>query len=160
MIKKVVVRVKDRDKHIYEKRAKKHDFLKYWRPVKYYIKRKYNLSQAELEMILYLYDADVFTKEEFNEFASMLAWDKNRFKSMMDRGLIRKWRDGQRKVAHLYELTQQAKLICNQTYKKLLQEEHISEDPYQNDMMKKKSYTDKVYSNIIKKMNARKKGSS
>lgn len=157
MIKKVYIKRKDKDKYVYTKRAKKHDFLKYWRPVKYYIKRKYNLSQAELEMILYLYDADVFTKEEFNEFASMLTWDKSRFRAMMDRGLIRKWRDGQRKVAHLYELTQQAKLICNQTYKKLLQEEHISEDPYQNEMMKGDSYSDKVYRNIIKKMNRKKK---
>jgi len=157
MIKKVYVKKIDKDKHIYTSRKKKHNFLKYWRPVKYYIKRKYNLSQSELEMLLYLYDTDVFKKEEFNDFASILSWDKNRFKDMMDRGFIRKWRDGQRKVAHLYELTHKAKLICNQTYKKLMQEEHISEDPYQNDMFKGDSYSDKVYRNIIKKMNRKKK---
>lgn len=157
MIKKVYVKKIDKDKHIYTSRKKKHNFLKYWRPVKYYIKRKYDLSQSELEMLLYLYDTDVFKKEEFNDFASILSWDKNRFKDMMDRGFIRKWRDGQRKVAHLYELTHKGKLICNQTYKKLMQEEHISEDPYQNEMFKGDSYSDKVYRNIIKKMNRKKK---
>ena len=157
MIKKVYIKRKDKGKHIYTKREKQYNFLKYWRPVKYYIKRKYKLTEAELEMILYLYDADVFTKDEFNEFATMLAWDKERFRKMMDRGFIRMWRDGQRKVAHLYELTQQAKLICNQTYKKLMQDEHISEDPYQNEMMKGESYSDKIYRNIIKKMNQNKK---
>lgn len=157
MIKRVYIKRKDKGKNVYTKREKQYSFLKYWRPVKYYIKRKYKLSEAELEMILYLYDADVFTKDDFNEFASMLAWDKERFSKMMDRGLIRMWRDGQRKVAHLYELTQQAKLICNQTYKKLMQDEHISEDPYQNEMMKGESYSDKIYRNIIKKMNAKKK---
>lgn len=159
MIKKVYLKKRDKNKNIHTTRVKQYNFLKYWRPVKYYIKRKYDITQSELEMMLYLYDTNVFTKEEWNEFASIISWDKNRFKNMMDRGFIRKWRDGQRRVAHLYELTHKAKMICNQTYKKLMQDEHISEDPYQNEMFKGDSYSDKVYRNIIKKMNSRRKES-
>lgn len=158
MIKKVYLKKRDKNKNIHTTRVKQYNFLKYWRPVKYYIKRKYDISQSELEMMLYLYDTNVFTKEEWNEFASIISWNKNRFKNMMDRGFIKKWRDGQRRVAHLYELTHKAKMICNQTYKKLMQDEHISEDPYQNEMFKGDSYSDKVYRNIIKKMNSRREG--
>ena len=37
--------------------------------------------------------------------------------------------------------------------KKLTQEEIISENPYRNKIFKGSNYTDKVYKNIIKKMN-------
>ena len=72
----------------------------------------------------------------------------------MDRGFIRKWRDRRKEgYADLYELTQQAKLICNQTYKKLTQEEPISEDKYRNEVFRSDNYMDKIYRRLIKKMN-------
>ena len=33
-----------------------YNFLKYWRVVRYWVKKKYGLSQGELEVLLYLYD--------------------------------------------------------------------------------------------------------
>ena len=54
-----------RGKKKYFSREKKHNFLKNWRIVRYYIKRKYDLSSTELEVLLYLYDSDLFTKKEF-----------------------------------------------------------------------------------------------
>ena len=53
----------------------------------------------------------------------------------------------------MYELTPKAKRICVHTYKKLLGLELISEDPYRNKIMKGDNYMDKVYRNLIKKMN-------
>ena len=75
---------------------------------------------------------------------------------MVEKGLIKKWRDRKEtQRSTLYELTIRAKRICNHMYKKLLQEEIISEDPYRNEIFKGKSYMDKVYKNLIKKMNAK-----
>ena len=56
--------------------------------------------------------------------------------------------------ARLYELSHKAKIICSLTYKKLMSEEPISEDPRSNPLFKSESYMDKVYKNVIKKMNA------
>lgn len=139
----------------YQKRDKDHDFLKYWRVVRYYITKQYNISYPELELLLYLYDEGVFTKTDFKDFEQSMSWSKGRFEELMDRGLIRKWRD-RRKAGHanLYELTQQAKLICNQTYKKLTQEEPISEDKYRNEVFRSNNYMDKIYKRLIKKMNS------
>ena len=144
----------------YQKRDKQHDFLKYWRIVRYYITRQYNISYPELELLLYLYDEGVFTKTDFKEFEECMSWKKGRFEELMERGLIRKWRD-RRKAghAHLYELTQQAKLICNHTYKKLTKEENISEDKYRNEVFRSNNYMDKIYRRLIKKMNSTKKPS-
>ena len=74
---------------------------------------------------------------------------------MVKDGYIRKWRDRKEtQRSNLWELTIKSKRICNHLYKKLMQEEIISEDPYRNEIFKGKSYMDKVYKNIIKKMNS------
>lgn len=156
MYKRFYVNKKPRKTPIYRPREKEHNFLKYHRLVKYYIKNKYELSEHELDMILYLYDENVFTKDMFNSYAQCMSWDKSRFSNMVEKGLIKKWRDRKEtQRSTLYELTIRAKRICNHMYKKLLQEEIISEDPYRNEIFKGKSYMDKVYKNLIKKMNAK-----
>ena len=44
------------------------DYLKYWRVVRYFVKRKYGLSQSELEMLLFLRSEKYFSKDDFDEF--------------------------------------------------------------------------------------------
>jgi hypothetical protein len=155
MYKRFYVDKKPKKTPIYQPRPRANNFLKYWRVVKYYIKNKYEISEPELEMILFLYDESVFTKEMFNDFAETMSWDKKRFSSMVEGGYIKKWRDKKEtQRSNLWELTIKSKRICNHLYKKLLQEELISEDPYRNEIFKGKSYMDKIYKGIIKKMNS------
>lgn len=143
----------------YQQRYKNHDFLKYWRIVRYYVMRRYKISYPDLELLLYLYDEGVFTKTDFKVFTQCMNWKKGRFEELVERGFIRKWRSrSTTKHADLYELTQTAKLICSHTYKKLMQEEPISETPQKNVIFKGEKYMDKVYRNLIKKMNEKTKG--
>lgn len=74
---------------------------------------------------------------------------------MVNKGLIKEWRPGGEKYgkAKLWELSHQGKNICSLTYKKLMMEEPISEEPRSNPIFKKTNYTDKVYKKIIEKMN-------
>ena len=74
-------------------------------------------------------------------------------KLLIDRDLIKLWRKGEARQRDLFELTQQAKLICNHTYKKLNGEESISENPYRNEIFKGSTQIDKAYKKLIKKMN-------
>lgn len=137
----------------YQVREKRFNFLKNWRVVRYYIMRKYNITQVELEMLLYLYDENLFTKRDFKDFEQSMAWRKERFDQLMEKEYIRLWRKGTGNQASLYELTMSAKMICNQTYKKLTGEEHISESPNQNIVFKGEKYMDKIYRKLIRKMN-------
>jgi len=136
-------------------RQREHNFLKYWRVVKYYIKRKYEISSMELDMLLYLYDLPYFKKEDFNYYGNTMSWDKKRFFEMVNKGLIKEWRPGGEKYARakLWELSHKGKTICSLTYKKLNKEEPISEEPRSNPIFKKQNYMDKVYRNIIQGMN-------
>lgn len=156
MYKRLYVKKKPRKTPTYFPKEKQHNFLKYYRVVKYYIKSKYNISELDLDMILFLYDEDIFTKDIFNDFARTMSWNKERFSQMVEAGYIKKWRDRKEtQRSNLYELTISSKRICNHMYKKLTQEEVISEDPYRNEIFKGKSYMDKIYKDIIKKMNAK-----
>lgn len=156
MYKRFYVAKKPKKTPTYQYRPRQHNFLKYWRVVKYYIKDKYKISSSELDMLLFLYDENVFTRKIFNSFSETMSWDKNRFSSMVESGYIKKWRDRKEtQRSTLWELTLKSKRICNHLYKKLMQEEVISEDPYRNEIFKGKSYMDKVYKNIIKKMNSK-----
>lgn len=139
---------------VYNSYKKEFDFLKNWRVVRYYIQKRYDISTSELDMLLYLYDENVFDRDLFNDFAESMSWERRRFSIMNEKGLIRVWRKG-KKGEHkkLYELTHKAKLICSHTYKKLLGLELISEDPYRNNIMKGENYMDKIYRNLIRKMN-------
>ena len=74
----------------YEK-ERKYNFLKYWRIVKYYIKRKYDLSEPDLEMLLYLYDEGRFDMNAFKEYSNIMHWDRNRFWKLKKRGFINIW---------------------------------------------------------------------
>lgn len=109
----------------------------------------------ELDMLLYLYDLPYFRKEDFNYYGSTMSWDKKRFYEMVNKGLLKEWRPGGEKYgrAKLWELSHKGKTICGLTYKKLMMEEPISEEPRSNPIFKKSNYTDKVYKKVIEKMN-------
>lgn len=156
MYNRFYLKKKPRKSITFNPREREFSFLKNLRVVRYYIQKRYDLSASELDMLLFLYDESVFDKDLFNEFANSMSWSKKRFSDMIKKGHIKLWRKGQRaKHRQLYELTQSSKLICSHTYKKLLGLELISEDPYRNKIMKGENYMDKIYRNLIRKMNSR-----
>lgn len=140
----------------FTKQARKpvHNFLKYWRITRYWVKRKYNISQEELEVLLFLYDEEVFTRTTFSEFNALLSYDNTRFQKLQDKGLIVVWRenDGFRNKK-LFTLSMQAKRMCAEVYKKLIQEEKFPENRQNNPIFKGNDYNDRMYRKMIKMMN-------
>lgn len=135
-------------------KSKTNDYLKYWRVIRYFYKALHGLNQADLDMILFLYSEDYFTKDKFIEFDELLAWDKCRFERLRREGWICVFRKrmGARKA--LYELSYKSKRMVHEIYKKLNGDEIPTSVSY-NPMFKKDvGYADKVYRNMIKSMNA------
>ena len=75
-------------------REPEHNYLKYWRVVSYWARKKYDITSAELDMLLYLYDLPYFKREDFNYYGKTMSWDKKRFISMKRKGLVKLWRQG------------------------------------------------------------------
>lgn len=131
------------------------DYLKYWRVIRYFIKAKYKLTTAELEMLLFLKTEGRFSRDNFDEFNEVMSWDVKRFEKLRKEGWIEVFRvgnkPGQRRA--LYQLSYKSQRVITSVYKKLEGEE-IPESPSANPMFKKEvSYSDKVYRNAIKNIN-------
>jgi hypothetical protein len=133
--------------------------LKYWRVIQMYIKRRYKLSQTDIDCLMFLYSEKYFTITKFKEYENLLFWDKDRFNSLKKRGWIEVFRVGdkraaiRKRVATIYCLSIKGTRLISSIYKKLSGEE-IPEMGCINPMFKRNvRYTDKVYRMMIKTMN-------
>ena len=95
------------------------DYLKYWRVIRQYIKVKYNLTQSDLDVILFLNSENYFSKDKFEEFDRILSWDENRFDKLLRDGWIEVFRERKGKTKGLYNLSYKSKRVITSIYKKL-----------------------------------------
>ena len=131
-----------------------HDCLKYWRVIRYFVKRKYGLNTADLDMLLFLYSEDIFSKDKFEEFDNLLSWDEDRFDRLLRDGWIEVFRRSPKKFKSLYSLSYKTNRVIGSIYKKLSGEEiptSLSGNPM---FAKNVKFSDKVYKKMILDMNA------
>ena len=129
----------------------KKNYMKYWRVVKYFVKDKYGITTADLEMLLFLYDEPYFTKAKFTEFNKVFSWDRQRFKRLVTNGWVETIRTESKSRLSVYDLTYKAKRAINLIYE-ILEGREIGQD--KGDMFKSAAgYNDKVYRNMIEEMN-------
>ena len=133
-------------------KLKVNDCLKYWRVIRYFIKSKYVLTTPDLDMLLFLYSEDIFTKEKFKEFNELLSWDKDRFDRLLRDGWIEVFRKEPKKFKTLYDLSYKSQRVISSIYKKLSGEE-IPADKNNRMFAKNVKYSDQVYRNMIIEMN-------
>lgn len=120
--------------------------------IRYYIKMKYKLNTGDLDMLLFLYSEDYFSKDKFKEFDKLLSWNVTRFDRLLRDGWIEVFRKRVGKNKALYELSYKGKRVVNSIYKKLNGDE-IPSSEHNPIFHRNVSYTDKVYKNFIKEMN-------
>ena len=132
---------------------KAEDYLKYWRVIRQFMKVKYSLSQSDLDVLLFLYSESYFDRDRFDEFNSLLGWDVKRFSRLLKDGWIEIFRKHKGRYKSIYVISSRGKAVVRSIYRKLNGEE-IPVSLSQNSMfLKNVSYTDKVYRNMIVKMN-------
>jgi len=133
--------------------SKNQDYLKYWRVIKYFTQVKYKLKAGDLDMLLFLYSEKYFGKQKFNEFNELLPWDVKRFDKLLRDGWISVFRKRQGNKKTLYEISYKGKRMISSIYKKLNGEEIPMSESGNPMFATNVSYTDKVYRNMIKRMN-------
>ena len=101
------------------RRTPTHDYLKYWRVIRYWVKAKYGLSTPDLEMLLFLYSEQMFNKTQFSKYEELMSWDIKRFGRLLKDDWIHVWRKRKGNETTLYELTYKSKRIVTMIYKKL-----------------------------------------
>lgn len=134
-------------------KSRKDDYLKYWRVIRQYAKVKYELSQDDLDMLLFLYSEQYFGQAKFKEFDTLLKWEAGRFKKLIKKGWIVKFRNRVGNRPSIYQLPIKTTRMIQTIYRKLNGEEIPVSSTYNRMFLKNVSYTDKVYRDMIIEMN-------
>ena len=129
------------------------DYLKYWRVIRQFVKIKYELTQSDLDMLLFLYSEKYFDKDKFEEFHSLLGWDSNKFESLRQKEWIQVFRKRVGTHRTVYQLSLKANRMIQSIYRKLNGEEIPVSADGNKMFLKNVSYSDKVYRNMIIEMN-------
>jgi len=128
----------------YIRKEPSNDYLKFYRVVRRFTLLKYDLSTSDLEMLMYLYTAGLFTYQEFIVYSSNFSWDKKRFKRMKDSGWIHMFRDKVGAEYRLYELTRHGRHIIGNMYKMLNCEMEIPMAQKNNPAVARRNFSEKT----------------
>ncbi len=131
------------------------NLLKHYRIIRKWACKVNNLKDADLELIIYLDSLDLFTKQDFKTGVLTYSWDNRRWNRLLKEGWITVWRKRNRSTQkyNLYKISFKGKQLVARIYRIMLEEEEIPTTERSNLIMKRNSYTDKVLSVAITKMN-------
>jgi len=129
------------------------NLLKYYRLVRRWACKTYDLKDADLELLVYLDCKKLFTRNDFINGRYTYGEDKNRWERLRRNGWIDVFKERNRKSSKyaVYKVSSKGKRLINRIYRILLAEEDLptaTTSVFYNN----KSYTDKVYNKAIDDM--------
>ena len=129
------------------------NLLKYYRLIRKWACKTYNLKDADLELLVYLDCKSRFTRNSFIDGSYTYSWDKNRWERLRQQGWIEVWRHRNRTTIKysIYKTSFKCSQLISRIYRILLGEEDIPTSE-RNIFFNNKSYTDKVYNKAIDDM--------
>ena len=127
--------------------------FKYYRLVRKWACKTYNLKDADLELLIYLDCKSRFTRNNFIDGSYTYSWDKNRWERLRRDGWIEVWRHRNRTTIKysIYKTSFKCSQLISRIYRILLGEEDLPTSE-RNIFFNNKSYTDKVYNKSISDM--------
>ena len=129
------------------------NLFKYYRLVRKWACKTYNLKDADLELLIYLDCKSRFTRNNFIDGSYTYSWDKNRWERLRRDGWIEVWRHRNRTTIKysIYKTSFKSSQLISRIYRILLGEEDIPTSE-RNVFYNNKSYTDKVFNKSIDDM--------
>ena len=127
--------------------------FKYYRLVRKWACKTYNLKDADLELLIYLDCKGKFTRQEFIDGVYTMSWDKNRWERLRREGWIETWRHRNRTSIKysIFKTSFKCSQLITRIYRILLAEEDLPMSE-RNVFFKNTSYTDKVFNKAIDDM--------
>ena len=129
------------------------NLLKYYRLVRKWACKTYDLKDADIELLIYLDCKKQFTRNDFIDGVYTYSWDKARWERLRREGWIDVWRKRNRTTmkTNIYSTSYKCKSLINRIYRILLGEEDLPTSA-RSTLYKNKTYTDKVYNKAIDDM--------
>ena len=127
--------------------------FKYYRLVRKWACKTYDLNDADLELLIYLDCKQRFTRQEFIDGTYTYSWDKQRWERLRSQGWIEVWRHRNRTSIKfsIFKTSFKCSQLISRIYRILLGEEDLPTSE-RNIFYNNKSYSDKVFNKAIDDM--------
>ena len=127
--------------------------FKYYRLVRKWACKTYNLKDADLELLIYLDCKQRFTRKEFIDGTYTYSWDKQRWERLRSEGWIEVWRHRNRTSIKfsIFKTSFKCSQLISRIYRILLGEEDLPTSE-RSIFYNNKSYSDKVFNKAIDDM--------
>ena len=127
--------------------------LKYYRLIRKWACKTYDLKEEDLELLIYLDCKNRFTRNEFIDGSYTMSWDKNRWERLRQDGWIEVWRHRNRTTIKysIYKTSFKCSQLISRIYRIMLAQEDLPTSE-RSVFYNNKSYTDKVYNKAIDDM--------
>ena len=132
---------------------KEMQLFKYYRLVRRWVCKTYDLKDADLELLIYLDCLKRFTRQEFKDGTHIYTWDQNRWARLKKEGWIDIWRRRNRTTMKysVYKVSFKGQQLISRIYRILLGEEDLPTSS-RSVFFKNDTYTAKVMNTAIQKM--------
>jgi hypothetical protein len=128
--------------------------LKYYRLVRKWACKTYNLKDADLELLIHFDCLGTFTRNDYIKGTYIYSWDKHRWERLRRDGWIEVYtkRNHTTIKFNVYKVSTKCKYIISRIYRILLGQEDLPVSR-RSVFNKNNSYTDKVFNSAIDTMN-------
>ena len=129
------------------------NLLKYYRIIRKWACKTYNLKDADIELLIYLDCKVHFTRNDFIEGVYTYSWDKNRWERLRRDGWIDVFKERNRTTSKfaVYKTSFKCQNLIKRIYRIMLAQEDLPTSQ-RSIFYNNKSYTDKVYNKAIDDM--------
>ena len=129
--------------------------LKHYRIIRKWACKNNNLTDADLEVLIYLDCMDLFSKYDFEQGVYSYSWDNRRWGRLLKDGWIVVWRHRNRTTQkyNIYKVSFKCKQLIMRMYRIMLGEDDIPTSARRNKLIAGDTYTDKVMTKAIYNVN-------
>jgi len=131
------------------------NLLKHYRIIRKWACKNNDLTDAELELLIYLDCIDLFTKKDFEAGVYTFSWNNRRWSKLIKNEWIKVWRNRNRTTQkyNIYTLSFKGKQLISRMYRIMLGHDDIPTSERRNKLIAGSSYTDKVMTTAIYNVN-------
>ena len=131
------------------------NIFKHYRIIRKWACKNNDLTDADLEVLIYLDCMDLFSKHDFEQGVYSYSWDNRRWNRLIQNGWIVVWRHRNRTTQkyNIYKVSFKCKQLIMRMYRIMLGEDDIPTSARRNKLIKGISYTDKVMTKAIHNVN-------
>ncbi len=129
--------------------------LKHYRIIRKWACKNNGLTDAELELLIYLDCIGLFTKHDFEIGTYSYSWNNRRWAKLKQNDWIIVWRHRNRTTQkyNIYKVSFKGQQLISRMYRIMLGEEDIPTSVRRNKIMKGDSYINKVLQTSINNVN-------